>query len=623
MRKLLPVLLISFACILFIGRLFYLQIVEDSSKNAAAEFASKKVYDYPQRGYIFDRNEKLLAGNQPAYDVMAIPNQVKTFDTTELAQLLNITRERLVLQLEKAWVYSPRLPSIITPQLTKKEYASFQEQMHKFNGFYIQKRQLRDYQTKNGANFLGYIAEVNPRDLERKPYYLSGDLIGRQGVESQYEEMLRGRRGVKYIQRDRFNRDIGPYKEGIFDTLPEKGSDLTLTIDSELQAYGEKLMDNKWGGIVALDPKSGEILALISAPTYDPDELVGRKRSRNYTRMYYDSIAKPLFDRGLQASYPPGSPFKVFTGLVAMQEGVVNEHETFSCYGGYTYSKSGRKMGCHVHPSPVKLKSAIAHSCNTYFAQVYRRSIEKYPTPQEGMDVWSNHIKSFGFGNFLGYDLPAGKPGRVPDAAYYNRAYNFPTYKWFATATLSNAIGQGEIESTPIQLATAITAVANRGWFYKPHILKAIDGEPIKDSIYTKKNHTTIEPRFFDFAIDGMNEVYEYGTAESLQIPGIEICGKTGTAENFIKLDGKRMQLTDHSIFVAFAPKDDPEIVLTVFVENGYWGSRYAGRIASLMIEKYLTNEITRTDMEKWILEHSLLEEYAKPYSGEPFEINN
>lgn len=622
MRKLLPVLLILLACALFIGRLFYLQVIDDSSKNAAADFALKKVYDYPQRGYIFDRYGTLLVGNQPAYDVMAIPNQILPFDTLALSDLLNISEDRLKQQISKAIDYAPWLPSIITPQLTKKEYASFQEQMHKFEGFYIQKRQLRDYQTAIGANFLGYIAEVNQQDLERKPYYLSGDLIGRQGVESQYEEILRGRRGVKYIQRDRFNRDIGPYKEGIFDTLPQKGSDLTLTIDAELQAYGEKLMENKWGGIVALAPKSGEILALISAPTYDPDELVGRKRSRNYTRMYYDSIAKPLFDRGLQASYPPGSPFKVFTGLVAMQEGVVSSEEAFSCNGGYTYSKSGRKMGCHAHPSPVKLKSAIAHSCNSYFAQVYRRSIEKYPTPQEGMDVWSNHIKSFGFGDFLGYDLPAGKRGRVPDAAYYNWAYNFPTYKWYATATLSNAIGQGEIESTPIQLATAMTAIANRGWFYKPHILKAIDGEPIKDPIYTQKNHTSIDPRYFDFAIDGMNEVYEYGTAKSLQVPGIEVCGKTGTAENFIKLDGKRKQLTDHSIFVAFAPKEDPEIVLAVFVENGYWGSRYAGRIASLMIEKYLTNKITRKDLEKWILEHSLLEEYAKPYSSESFEIN-
>ncbi len=335
MRKSLPILLISLTCLLFIGRLFYLQILDDSLKSASADFASKKVYDYPQRGYIFDRKGKLLVGNQPAYDVMAIPNQVKPFDTTSLADLLNISRERLVFQLEKAWVYSPRLPSIITPQLTKKEYASFQEQMHKFDGFYIQKRQLRDYQTKNGANFLGYIAEVNQRDIENKPYYQSGDLIGRQGIEGQYEKILRGVRGVKYIQRDRFNRDMGPYKEGVFDTLPQKGNDLTLTIDSELQAYGERLMENKWGGIVALDPKTGEILALVSAPSYDPDELVGRKRSANYTRMYYDTIAKPLFDRGLQAMYPPGSPFKVFTGLVAMQEGVVNEHEAFSCYGGY------------------------------------------------------------------------------------------------------------------------------------------------------------------------------------------------------------------------------------------------------------------------------------------------
>lgn len=621
MRKLLPIILISFACILFVSRLFYLQIIDDSYKSAAAEFAAKKVYDYPQRGYIFDRNGKLLVGNQPAYDVMAIPNQVKRFDTLALADLLNISEERLKKQMEKALVYSPKLPSIITPQLTKKEYASFQEQMHKFEGFYIQKRQLRDYQTVNGANYLGYIAEVNQRDIERMPYYQSGDLIGRQGIEGQYEEILRGVRGVKYIQRDRFNRDIGPYKDGIFDTLPQKGSDLSLTIDSELQAYGEKLMENKWGGIVALEPSTGEILALVSAPTYDPDELVGRKRSRNYTRMYYDSIAKPLFDRGLQASYPPGSPFKVFTGLVAMQEGVVTADEAFSCSGGYSYGR-GKRMGCHYHASPVRLKSAIAHSCNSYFAQVYRRSIEKYPTPQEGMDVWANHMKSFGFGNFMGYDLPVGRPGRIPDASYYNWVYSYPTYKWFASATLSNAIGQGEIESTPMQLANAIAAVANKGWFYRPHILKEIDGKPIKDSVYTRKNHTTVDPKYFDLAIEGMNEVYEYGTAQSLRITGIEICGKTGTAENFIKLNGKRMQLTDHSIFVAFAPKDDPKIALAVFVENGYWGSRYAGRIASLMIEKYLKGSISRTDLEKWILSNSLLDEYAKPYSGEEFEIN-
>ena len=618
MRKLLPFLLISLVAFIFLGRLVYLQLIDDSYKEVALEFSTKKVYDYPQRGYIFDRNGELLVANQPAYDVMAVPLDVEPFDTIAFAEILNISTERLKSQLRKAWVYSPRLPYIITPQLTKKEYAYLQEQLHKYDGFYIQKRQLRDYQTNSGANFLGYIAEVNQRDLDRNPYYQSGELIGRQGVESQYEEILRGTRGVKYYQRDNFNRNIGSYENGVFDTIPKKGKDLTLTIDLALQAYGEKLMQNKWGGIVALEPETGEILALVSAPSYDPDDLVGRKRSRNYTKMWYDSISKPLFDRGLQAMYPPGSPFKVFTGLAALQEGVVGLNEKFSCYGGYSYGRSDR-MGCHAHASPVEMISGIAYSCNSYFAQVYRRTIEKFETAPIGIEAWSKHMKSFGFGNFLGYDLKVGRKGRIPDSTYYNSAYKF---KWYATATLSNAIGQGEIETTPIQLANAIAAVANRGWFYRPHILKEIDGNAIKDSVYTVKNKTTIDEKYFEPVIDGMHDVYKYGTAKYIQVEGIEICGKTGTAENFTRIDDERKQLTDHSIFVAFAPKDNPKIALAVFVENGGFGARYAGKIASLMVEKYLKGNVSRTDLENWILTHSLEEEYAKPYSGEEFKIN-
>lgn len=621
MRKILPIVLITAISILFLGRLAYLQLWDDMYKEAAIEFATKKEYDYPQRGYVFDRNGKLLVANQPAYDVMAVPQEVKAFDTIAFATILNITPNRLAEQLKKAWIYSPRLPSIITPQLTKKEYAYLQEQLHKYDGFYIQKRQLRDYQTSHGANFLGYIAEVNQGDLERMPYYQSGDLIGKQGVESQYEELLRGIRGVKYFQRDNFNRIIGSYENGNFDTISEKGNDLTLTIDIDLQTYGETLMQNKWGGIVAIEPSSGEILALVTAPTYDPDELVGRKRSKNYTRMWYDSISKPLYDRGLQAMYPPGSPFKIFTGLAALQEGVVGLEERFSCYGSYAYGRNSR-MACHPHASPVKMVSGIAYSCNSYFAHIYRRTVEKYDRPQLGIEAWSKHMKSFGLGNFLGYDLPAGRRGRIPDSTYYNWAYQYPKYKWYATATLSNAIGQGEIETTPIQLANAMAAVANRGWFYKPHILKKINQEPIQDSLYTQKNYTTIDEKYFDPIIEGMFDVYNYGTARYVQVEGIEICGKTGTAENYAIVDGERKQLTDHSIFVAFAPKDNPTIALAVFVENGYYGARYAGKIASLMIEKYIKGNISRTDLESWILSNSLEDEYAKPYSGEPFKIN-
>ena len=621
MRKLLPIILISFTAFLFLVRLFYLQILDDSFDEVSTNISVRKVYDYPQRGYIYDRNGELMVGNQPAYDVMAVPLEVKEFDTLELASLLKLSPNRLKTQLKKAWRYSPRLASVITPQLTKDEYAYLQERMHKFQGFYIQKRALRDYNVDHSANILGYIAEVGQGEISQSSYYQSGDLKGKQGVEEQYEEVLRGERGVKHYLRDIHNKNIKPFKEGKFDTLSKKGSDLHLTIDSKLQAYGEKLMKGKRGGIVAIEPNTGEILSLVTAPTYDPDLLVGRKRSRNFTRLWYDSINRPLYNRPLQAIYAPGSPFKALTGLVALQEEVVGLEENFRCNGGYTYAR-GARMGCHNHPSPVQMVTGIAHSCNSYFAQVYERTIEKYDTPQKGIDTWRKHMASFGLGDYLGYDLPVGRAGLLPDAEYYNKAYNYPTYKWYASATLSNAIGQGEVLTTPIQLANVTAAIANKGWYYRPHIIKAIDGTPLQDKKYTTKQITTIEKEHFDPIIEGMHDVFNYGTASFLRVPGIEVAGKTGTSENYTKVDGKRMQLTDHSIFVAFAPKDDPKIALAVFVENGYWGSRYAGRISSLIIEKYLKKEIERKDLERWILDNTLEDEYAKPYSGEPFKIN-
>ncbi|SDK92027.1 penicillin-binding protein 2 [Salinimicrobium catena] len=621
MRRILLYIIIITSGLIFLARLFYLQVLDDSFAGLSENNAIKVVYDYPQRGFIFDRNGELLVSNQPSYDVMVIPRNLKPFDTTEFCKILGLTEEQLVGRLDKAKIYSPRLPSVVIPQLTKSEYAYLQEKMRKYEGFYIQKRSLRDYYTEHGSNILGYIAEVNQRTVNENPYYLSGDLIGKQGVEEYYEELLRGIKGVKYIQKDRFNRDIGPYKGGIYDTLPKKGKDLTITIDAELQKYGELLMENKRGGIVAIEPATGEILAMVTAPNYDPAKLVGRKRSKNFTELYYDTIAKPLYDRGLLAEYPPGSPFKTINALIALQEGVVDTRERFTCQMGYYYGR-GRKMGCHAHPGPLSMIPGIANSCNAYFANVYRRIIEKYPTPQEGVNTWAEHLESFGLGDYLGYDLPTGRSGKIPTADYYNAIYEYPKYKWFAPATLSNAIGQGEVLMTPIQLANMTAAIANRGWFYTPHILKEIDGNPIKKEEYTQKKYTTIDPEHFEPVIEGMHQVYKSGTASALGIPGIEIAGKTGTAENFTKINGKRVQLTDHSIFIAFAPVDDPKIAMAVFVENGYWGGRYAGRIAGLLIEKYLKGEITRKDMEEWILTHSLEEEYAKPLSGEPFKIN-
>jgi penicillin-binding protein 2 len=440
------------------------------------------------------------------------------------------------------------------------------------------------------------------------------------GIEKQYEEVLRGTKGVKYIQKDRFNRDIGKYKEGIFDTLPQRGKDITLTIDAVLQAYGEKLFTNKRGGIVALEPKTGEILSLVTAPYYDPSLLVGRGRSQNFTKLYYDTIAIPLFDRGLKAEYPPGSPFKTLTALIAMQEDVATINEKITCRGGYFYGSRGRKLACHAHKSPLSMQGGIAKSCNTYFCTLYRRVIEKYDSPQEGIDNWRNHLLSFGLGEYMGYDLPVGSRGKIPSSKTYNAKY--PSNKWYATATISNAIGQGEVLLTPIQMANFTSAIANNGWWVRPHIIKKIEDSDTIPSKFTSIHQTTIDPSYFDPVIDGMHEVYTNGTGKSFQVKDIEICGKTGTAENYRRINGSVKQLTDHSVFVAFAPKDNPKIAIAVFVENGFWGSRWAGPIASLMIEKYLKGEISRTDLETKVLNGSLEEEYAKPYSGEPYKIN-
>lgn len=616
MRQFLLFISVILVGIIFTVRLFYLQVYNSDADSILNDNAIRKVYDYPKRGFVYDRNGKLLVANQPSYDVMVIPREVEPLDTLEFCRLLKIDKERFDKQLKKAKHYSWRLPSPFVSHLSKEDYAVLQEKMRKFTGFHIQKRSLRQYETTIGANVLGDIGEVNNRDIANDPYYKMGDLMGKQGVEKSYDTILRGRKGIKFIQKDRFNRNIGPYKEGTLDTVPEQGKDIKITIDSELQAYGEWLMQNKRGGVIAIEPSTGEILAMIAAPTYNPNDLVGRKRSKNYTKLYNDSIAKPLFNRSLQGVYSPGSPFKLMNALIALQEGVVTTNEKIACKNGYNYGN--RHMGCHCGSGLRDMSLGIQKSCNAYFATVYRRILEKADNSREGIEVWSNHAKSFGLGNFLNNDLAVGQKGRIPDKAYYQRAY---PERFYSTYTISNAIGQGEVLTTPIQLANMIAAIANRGFYYTPHIVKAIEGETLPEN-FTKPKYTTIDKEHFEPVIEGMLEVYKKGTASSLQVEGIDICGKTGTVENFMKIDSVKTQLTDHSIFVAFAPKDNPKIALAVFVENGYFGSRFAGKIASLMIEKYVNKTITRKDLEKWLLTHSLENEYAKPYSGEPFQIN-
>ncbi|MDT0559216.1 penicillin-binding protein 2 [Ichthyenterobacterium sp. W332] len=619
MRKLLLFSMVVLVGLVFIARLFYLQIYNTQSYDIYEDNAIRKVFTYPKRGYVYDRNGTLLVANQPSYDVMVIPREVEPLDTLEFCKLLRITKDDFLKTFNKAYRYSPRLPSVFLSHLSKEDYAVLQEKMRKYDGFYIQKRSLRAYQTSIGANVLGDIGEVNRSIINRDPYYRMGDLIGKQGVETSYEKTLRGVKGIKFIQKDRFNKDIGPFDEGRLDTLPQPGKDIKITIDAKLQEYGERLMQNKRGGIIAIEPSSGEILAMVSAPSYNPNILVGRERSKNFNKLYKDSIAKPLFDRGLQAMYPPGSPFKVINALIGLQEGVVNTNETFTCRMGYYYG-SRKLTGCHHHRSPANMNLGIYESCNAYFVNVYRRILEKDGSNiSENMNTWSNHAKSFGLGNYLGNDLSVGQKGRIPDGAYYDRAYE--KGRWASTYVVSNAIGQGEVEATPIQLANMTAAIANRGYYYTPHIIKSIEGDTIP-SKYTKRNYTTIDKQHFEPVVQGMYDVYNKGTAKHLKVSGIEICGKTGTAENFVRIDSVKTQLTDHSIFVAFAPKDNPKIAIAVFVENGYWGGRFAGRIASLMIEKYIKGDVTRTDFERWILDHTLEHEYEKPYSGKPFKIN-
>jgi penicillin-binding protein 2 len=608
MRKALLPSLIILATFLLIMRIFYLQIVDDTLKLKSENNAIKKKFEYPERGYIYDRKGKLLVANQASYDIMVIPRELKNTDTLEFCQLLDISKEEFIKRIAKAKIYSPRLPSVFLSQLNKSEFAAFQEKIRKYEGFYFQKRSLRDYEVDFGANVFGGITQVNEKLVQKNPYYNSGDLIGRQGVEESYEDILRGVKGVKYIQKDKYNREIGSYKEGKYDTIAVQGEDINLTIDAELQKYGEELMINKRGGIVAIEPSTGEILALVTAPSYDPGILVGRQRSKNYTQLYYDSIAKPLYDRGLLAEYPPGSPFKILTGLVALQEGVIDENTGVSCNHGFSYAR-GRFMRCHCRGGNLQLHRGIYESCNSYFATAYMKTINKYTKPAQAVDVWSNHIKSFGLGQFMGYDLPIGKRGNIPDSKTYKRIY--PNGGWRSTTIVSNSIGQGEVLMTPIQLANMMATVANEGHYYTPHIIKKIEGHKI-DAKFTTKHTTTIDKKHFKPMISGLFDVYNMGTASALKVEGIDICGKTGTAENFAKIGGKRIQLKDHSIFVAFAPKDNPKIAIAIMVENGGFGSTIAGPIASLMIEKYLRQKITRIDLEKRILATSLQSQYAK-----------
>ena len=617
-NKILPFLII-FSSIVFIIRLSWVQLIDINDVKLSNKNSVEKKYNFPERGYIFDRNDKLVVGNELFYDLMLVPDELKSIDTLEFCRILKISKKTLIDKINKAKNYSNIKASVLISQISKNDYAVIQEKLWKYKGFSVRKKSNRNYMLNSASNILGYISEVNDYEVRDNSYYESGELIGRQGIEKSYEKKLRGLKGVSYFEKDNFNRTTGSYKEGIYDTLYKPAKNINLTIDSNLQVYGDSLMINKFGSIIAIEPQSGEILSLINAPNFDPNLLIGRERSKNYLKLKNDTIGKPLFDRGLQGMYPPGSTFKLINGLIALQENIINPQTKILCNSGHFYSKN-RFMKCHCKPGTYNhLNTAIYNSCNTYFATIYKKILEKKSDSKQGINNWKNHVNSFGLGNYLGYDHPLGQPGLIPDSKYYDNWY--PNNSWRAATTISNGIGQGEILTTPIQLGNIAAAIANRGWYITPHFVKKISNDSIELK-YREKKYSSVDSIHFEKIIQGMYDVIEKGTAQNSKIQGIEVVGKTGTAENFIKINGLRKQLTDHSIFIGFAPKENPKIAIAVFIENGYWGTRWAAPIASLMMEKYLNKNINRKYLEKYILKGNLMEEYLKPYTKSNFSIN-
>ena len=597
-RRLFFYFLFGASILILLLRLINIQIIDSSYKLSASNNVIKAVKLYPERGYIYDRNGTLLVSNQRAFDLMVIPRQVKKMDTLTFCRIIDIEKDYFDSQLKKATRYSRNKASIFIKEVSKQTAAKIQEQLYQFSGFYLQERTMREYPEKSAAHLLGYVSQVPDYILKKNDYYKKNDNYGMTGVENSYEKELRGTQGVKYVIRDVWNAPKGSFENGKYDSIAVNGKDLELTIDNELQKYAEQLMQNKKGSIVAIEPGTGEILALVSSPYYDPNLLVGRSRSPNFNRMYKDEN-KPLFDRSLLAEYPPGSTFKLLNALIGLQEDVIYSGTQFSCDMGWRFSPK-LKIGCHAHDSPLNLTESIAQSCNAYYCNTFRRIIEKYNNAEKGFDNWRNHILSFGLGNFLNNDLYTGRKGRVPSVDFYNRQYG--KKRWKAPTVISLAIGQDALVVSPIQMANMCAAIANRGYYFTPHIVREIDGKALTDSTFTVAKQTSIDEKHFKTIIRGMEKVYtgKYGTAKTAQVKNIEICGKTGTAEN--------PHGEDHSIFIAFAPKDKPQIAIAVYIENGGWGSTWAAPIASLIIEKYLTGQVNNNEREHFILSGNLMD---------------
>ena len=582
--------------IIFSIRLFYVQVVNDKYKLTSDNNVLREITLYPARGLIYDRNGTLLVYNEAAYDLMVVPKQVSDMDTIEFCSLLEIEPVEFSEKLKKAKKYSRYKPSVFIKEISSVSYASIQEHLFKYPGFFVQTRTLRKYPRNSAAHALGYIGEVNSKTIENNPYYKSGDYIGKSGLEYTYEEILRGKRGVKRILVDVHNREKGKYRDGATDTLAITGKTIKTSLDIELQEYGELLMQNKNGSIVAIDPSSGEILSLVSSPGYNPNMLVGRAVKKNYPLLAKDSL-KPLFNRALMAQYPPGSIFKTIQALIGMQEKVITENSGFSCVKSL--------VGCHNHPTAQDVSSSIKMSCNPYYYNVFKKIIQQnkaksiFKDSEIGLALWNEKVKKFGFGTRLKTDLPNIKSGFIPNVSFYNKWYG--EGRWAFSTIYSLSIGQGEIGVIPLQMANLASILANKGYYYTPHLIKQIDDNSPIPKIFTTKNNVDIDPSYFSAVVDGMERVVTEagGTARRARIDSVEVCGKTGTAQN--------PHGEDHSIFIAFAPKDNPKIAIAVFVENAGFGGTWAAPIASLMIEKYLNNNIKNKAKEQRVLEANLL----------------
>ena len=594
--------------VIYIFRLLELQVFETKYKENADSNAFLRKTVYPSRGQMFDRNGNLVVYNKPAYDVMIIPREIGDFDTLDLCSTLRISKEELRGYFEdmrnprKNPGYSSYTQQVLITHISAEDYGRLQEKLYRFPGFFIQKRILREYAYEVGANFLGNIREVNRRDIENDYYYRPGDYTGDLGIEKSYEYFLRGVKGQEILIRDAHGRIKGRYENGAKDVAPVSGKDLKLSIDIKLQEYGEKLMQGKIGAIVAIEPATGEILALVSSPTYNPKELVGRERGKNYRALVNDPY-KPLYDRSIMAAYPPGSTFKPTQGLIFRQEGIIDLSTAYPCYHGYI--NGGLRVGCHGHESPITLKPAIRTSCNAYFCWGFKNMIDrrsKYGSPANAFEVWKNYMVDLGYGYKLGVDLPGESRGFIPNSKFYSKIYG--ENRWSANTIISVAIGQGEILATPLQIANLCATVANRGYYVKPHIVKEIADTVIADE-YRVKHVSRIRSEYFEEIAEGMRMAVVGGTCRNAQFPGYEVCGKTGTAQN---PHGK-----DHSSFMGFAPMTDPKIAICVYVENGGWGATYGVPIGGLMMEMYLNGTIAP---ERKYIEDRILQSNTIMYSG-------